>query len=89
MKLLIFIVVVQLVIELRTESVGIMHSERYSDYSDADIDRIYGPKEALHSSAQFIAENGKETLAQVFADVRYPESLIKSIAAAISPIINK
>ena len=68
---------------------GIMHRERYSDYSDADIDRIYGLKEALPSSAQFIAENGKETLAQVFADVRYPESLIKSIAAAISPIINK
>ncbi len=68
---------------------GIMHSERYSDYSDADIDRIYGPKEALPSSAQFIAENGKETLAQVFADVRYPESLIKSVSDAISPIINK
>ncbi len=68
---------------------GIMHRERYSDYSDADIDRIYGPKEALPSSAQFIAENGKETLAQVFADVRYPESLIKSVSDAISPIIDK
>lgn len=50
---------------------AIVHSERYSDYTTSDIDRIYAEKEALPSSAAFIAENGKKTLAQVFTDVRY------------------
>ena len=50
---------------------GIIHSEVYHDYSAADIDRIYREKESREDSKQFIAENHKETLAQVFTDVRY------------------
>jgi nitroreductase len=50
---------------------AIIHHERYNDYSRSDIDRIYLPKESLPSSKQFIEENGKETLAQVFTQVRY------------------
>lgn len=52
---------------------GVMHYEVYKDYSTEDIDRIYAPKEAREDSKRFVAENGKETLAQVFTDVRYPE----------------
>lgn len=52
---------------------GVMHYEVYKDYSAEDIDRIYAPKEAREDSKRFVAENGKETLAQVFTDVRYPE----------------
>ena len=36
-----------------------------------DIDRLYAYKESLPENKQFIAENNKETLAQVFTDVRY------------------
>lgn len=50
---------------------GIMHFEKYSDYTDQDIRNIYSYKESLPESAGFIAENGKQTLAQVFTDVRY------------------
>lgn len=50
---------------------GIVHHEQYADYTDADIDRIYAEKEALESSKRFIEENGKQTLAQVFTEVRY------------------
>lgn len=52
---------------------GIMHEERYRDYTPDDIDRLYGEKERREDSRRFVAENGKETLAQVFTDVRYPE----------------
>lgn len=48
-----------------------LHSETYKPYTPADIDRIYAEKEALPESAKFIAENNKETLAQVFTDIRY------------------
>lgn len=68
---------------------GIMHRERYHDYDSEGISRVYAAKEALPSSAGFIAENNKKTLAQVFAEVRYPESLVRSVADALRPVINK
>ena len=48
-----------------------VHTERYHDYTEADIDRLYAYKESLPENKQFIEENNKETLAQVFTDVRY------------------
>ena len=53
---------------------AIMHREEYADYTTADIDRIFAEKESRDDSRRFIAENGKETLAQVFTDVRYPRA---------------
>lgn len=53
---------------------AIVHSETYSDYSAGDIDRYYTPKESRADSLQYIGENGKETLAQVFTDVRYKKA---------------
>lgn len=50
---------------------GIMHKEQYHDYSSSDIDGIYAEKEAREDSKRFVKENEKETLAQVFTDVRY------------------
>ncbi|MDR0891528.1 MAG: NADPH-dependent oxidoreductase [Mediterranea sp.] len=48
-----------------------VHLERYHDYTPADIDRLYAYKESLPESKGFVSENRKETLAQVFTDVRY------------------
>lgn len=50
---------------------AIVHNEVYHDYTSEDIDRLYAYKESLAESQQFILENQKETLAQVFTDVRY------------------
>jgi nitroreductase len=50
---------------------AVVHQERYSDYSEEDIDMFYEEKESLDSSKQFVDENGLETLAQVFTKVRY------------------
>ena len=36
-----------------------------------DIDRIYAAKEAMPENQHFVTINNKETLAQVFTDVRY------------------
>ena len=52
----------------------LLHIEEYVDYTSEDIDNCYAYKESLPESAKFISENNKETLAQVFTDVRYPES---------------
>lgn len=53
---------------------AIIHYEKYKDYSSNDIYNAYSYKESLEENDGFIKENDKETLAQVFTDVRYPKS---------------
>lgn len=50
---------------------AVIHREKYQDYSDADIHNHYQEKELMATYQEFIKENKKETLAQVFTDVRY------------------
>lgn len=50
---------------------AIIHSERYKDYSEDDINRVYRFKEELESSKEFVKQNRKTHLSQVFTDVRY------------------
>lgn len=50
---------------------AVVHQEAYVDYTPDTIDELYGEKEALEVNKQFVKENNKETLAQVFTDVRY------------------
>ena len=50
---------------------AVVHDERYHDYTAAQISSLYGYKENLAENKQYIEENGKQTLAQVFTDVRY------------------
>jgi len=52
---------------------GVIHHEKYENYSEAQIRELYAHKESLESGQQFVKENDKETLAQVFTDVRYKE----------------
>lgn len=68
---------------------AIMHSEVYNDYTPADIDHIYSPLEALPESAKFIAENGKESLAQVFTDIRYKKSDNEYFSKVFSDFITR
>lgn len=53
---------------------AIVHYEKYNDFSENNIDKIYERREAGEDSLQFIKENNKETLAQVFTDIRYPQT---------------
>jgi FMN reductase [NAD(P)H] len=48
-----------------------VHVETYKDYTPQDIDRYYGVKEQLPENQEFVRINQKETLAQVFTDIRY------------------
>lgn len=53
---------------------AIVHKEEFCDYTPADIDHWYAYKESLAENLAFIEDNKKETLAQVFTDVRYKKS---------------
>ena len=50
---------------------ALVHEETYQDYSAADIDKHYAYKESLAENKHFVEINKKETLAQVFAEIRY------------------
>ena len=53
---------------------AIVHEERYTDYTPEAIDTLYADKEALEVNRQFVRENNKKTLAQVFTDIRYTKA---------------
>jgi nitroreductase len=53
---------------------AVVHKERYVDYTTETIEEYYKSKEERKDSKQFVKENNKETLAQVFTDIRYKKS---------------
>lgn len=53
---------------------AIVHHETYADYSKEEIIRYYSEKENRSDNLKFVSENNKETLAQVFTDIRYKKS---------------
>lgn len=53
---------------------AVIHRETYKEYSGSDIDKFYSEKEKREDSMQFVRENNKESLAQVFTDVRYKKA---------------
>lgn len=50
---------------------AIVHKETYCDFTPEIIDEVYKAKEELEVNRAYTAENKKETLAQVFTDIRY------------------
>lgn len=50
---------------------AIVHKEYYTDYTPASIDVLYKAKEELEVNREYTKINNKETLAQVFTDIRY------------------
>lgn len=53
---------------------GLLHQETYQDYTPEDIDRIYAVRESLPENHHFVEINHKETLAQIFTDIRYKKA---------------
>lgn len=68
---------------------GIVHEGTYTDYSDAAIRNLYAPKESRSDSAAFIKENNKETLAQVYAEVRYPRAMNEQFSAVLDDFLDR
>ena len=53
---------------------AVIHKETYCDYTDRNIEMYYREKEERADSITFVKENNKQTLAQVFTDIRYKRS---------------
>ena len=68
---------------------AVVHREKYRDYSAEDIDRLYRQKEFIKSYQEFVKENNKETLAQVFTDVRYKKDDNVLFSKSLMDILEK
>ena len=51
-----------------------VHSEIYHEPAAADIDAFYSYKEQLPENQHFVEINHKQTLAQIFTDIRYTKA---------------
>jgi len=53
---------------------AVVHYEQYSEFSPGDIKILYGDKEKMPFYQELLKINDKETLAQIFTDIRYTKS---------------
>lgn len=62
---------------------AIIHSETFHDYTPRDIDTFYAAKEAIEENREFVRINQKETLAQIFTDIRYTKKDNEAMSATL------
>ncbi len=68
---------------------GVVHQEKYSDYSSSSIDEIYEVKESLAETLALVKENNKQSLAQVFTENRYTRKDNQSFSRKFLSILEK
>ncbi len=60
-----------------------VHEETYQPYTDESINRYYTPKEQLPENLEFLKINHKQTLAQIFTDIRYTRKDNEALSAGL------
>lgn len=68
---------------------GFIHDETYNQYTPELIDDIYSYKESLPENLNFISINNKETLAQIFTDIRYKKSDNEFMSAGLLKVLKR
>lgn len=66
-----------------------VHHGEYARREDEDTLALYAEKEGREDSKRFVAENGLDNLAQVFAQIRYPESMLKDFSGVLEKFIRE
>ena len=59
---------------------AIRHNEKYRHDSKEEIMQLFKSKDDFPANERFVNENNKKSLAQVFTDIRYPESVNKEVS---------
>jgi len=68
---------------------AVIHQEVYEDYTAERINELYKDKEALEENIAFVKENDKESLAQVFTDVRYKKADNEHFSGVLLEVLKK
>lgn len=59
---------------------AVLYSEEYPRFTDEQIHELYKAKDNFTPNKKFILENNKQTLAQVFTDIRYPKGMNEAVS---------
>ena len=68
---------------------GFVHQETYNPYTPERINEIYAHKESLPENQKFVEINGKDTLAQVFTDIRYTQEANEAMSVGLEDTLRK
>ena len=68
---------------------AIMHKESYRNDSDEQVKALFAHKENLPENRQFVKENNKKTLAQVFTDIRYTKEMNEQVSDSFKSLIEE
>ena len=68
---------------------AVVHNETYKNYTGEDINNLYREKENLEENINFVKENNKETLAQIFTDIRYKKGDNETFSKAFLEVIKE
>lgn len=68
---------------------AVRHNEMYRHDSKEEIVNLFKAKDDFAPNKQFVEENKQESLAQVFTDIRYPESVNKAVSASFLDLLKK
>ncbi len=65
-----------------------LHQESYLPYTLQRIDEFYTAKEQLAENQAFVEQNNKQTLAQVFTDVRYTKAVNEELSLGFMEMLH-
>lgn len=68
---------------------AVLAFDKYPKFSDDEIISLYKAKDDFPENRQFVEENGKDSLAQVFTDIRYPRELNEQVSRALLKYLPK
>ena len=66
-----------------------VHNETYTPYTPERIDALYAHKESLPENRHFVEINNKETLAQVFTDIRYTTEANEAMSITLAEAMRR
>ena len=66
---------------------AIKHTESYRKDTPEEVVELFKAKDEFPDNRKFVEENGKESLAQVFTDIRYPESVNLSVSESFIQLL--
>lgn len=68
---------------------GIVHQEKYHDYSDDDIRRVHQVREEFPFNQEMVRKNGTRNLAEIFTKIRYPKKDNVAISKALLEFVEQ
>jgi nitroreductase len=68
---------------------AVVHYEKYNEFNEESINQMYEAKEKRADNQQFVKDNNKETLAQVFTDVRYSKANNEHFSKVLMNVLKK